>query len=108
VHEGEVVGEGEHELESLVHLAPGTEVARTGPRAFELANAGARVRIEFRNADVTVEQAWSSSEFGVREQAPRLVARRRGTLPASFGYAISTGEARGVVHEHAAAAAAAS
>ena len=81
-----VEGAGGHVLESLLHLAPGTDVGVVSDTEFEISKGAERVRIRFWNADVEIEAAWTSSEFGVRELTPLLVGRCEGALPLSFGY----------------------
>jgi hypothetical protein len=85
--EDEVLGAGKHTLESFLHLAPGTTVSPKRSAEFELCNGGARLHLTFWGADdVDVGEGWVSSEFGSRERAPLLVARRTDVLPLSFGY----------------------
>jgi hypothetical protein len=84
-----IAGSGDHALESLVHLAAGTEVERAGENAFDLRRDGLSARIEFSGVDgVEVEQGWVSDGFGAREHAPVLVARAARTLPARLEYTI--------------------
>jgi heparinase II/III-like protein len=85
--EDEMLGAGKHILESFLHLAPGTTVRAKRSAEFELCNDEARLHLTFWGADdVEVGEGWVSSEFGSRERAPLLVARRTDTLPLRFGY----------------------
>jgi uncharacterized heparinase superfamily protein len=83
-----VDGAETHLLESLLHLAPGTTVHVVSADEVEISKAAARIRILFSNAEVEIDEAWTSSEFGVRELTPLIVARCAGELPLSFGYTV--------------------
>jgi Heparinase II/III-like protein/Heparinase II/III N-terminus len=85
----EIDGRGAHLVESLLHLAPGTEVSAIGDEVVELALERARATIRFWNARVEIDEAWVSDEFGVRERAPRVIARCKGAAPLDFGYTIA-------------------
>ena len=99
----EMLGAGKHTLESFLHLAPGTTVRAKRSAEFELSNGGARLHLTFWGADeVEVGEGWVSSEFGSRERAPLLVARRTDALPLRFGYtfAVDGSSARGSESQH--------
>jgi O-antigen/teichoic acid export membrane protein len=104
----ELVGTGEHVVESLLHLAPGTAVTATGPGAFELARGDDCAHVAFWGVgEIEVTEGWVSSEFGSRERAPLLVARAPARLPARFGYAFAPATpiaASTIEHEEVAAA----
>jgi hypothetical protein len=79
----------EHQLESLVHLAPGTAVEPAGDGAVTALKDGRRVSIRFNGADsVEIDRGWVSAAFGTREEAPVLRASVRARLPARLAYRI--------------------
>lgn len=85
----QVVGEGEHRLESLIHLAPGWEAETAGSDAVLVRRGEQEVEISFAGHQaLTVEPGWVSSEYGRRDPAPRLRAVAGADLPAGITYRI--------------------
>jgi uncharacterized heparinase superfamily protein len=91
----QVDGSGAHELCCRVHLGPGVTARMLDERTVQLRTPGADVlRLEFGDAvDVSLEQGWVAPEYGVRERAQVVSARRRGELPAEIRYTF-TAQAR--------------
>lgn len=106
----ELLGSGRHQARAPLHLAPGTTVARSGERSFELERGGERARIDFwpESLAVEVEEGWFAPTYGVRERAPVLVARLDAEAPVSFGYTIAAAAGAGAAPEPASLAEASS
>jgi Heparinase II/III-like protein/Heparinase II/III N-terminus len=94
----ELLGAGEHRVESFVHLAAGSSVRQTGETSFAIAREGAYAEIVFsgvEGGELLVEEAWVSHRYGVRESAPVLVARMLRPFPASLAYTVTPRSAGG-------------
>ena len=87
----ELLGDGAHDVETLLHLATGTTVEIRNDRQAELARDGVRVTLELTGGAGVLElrDGWVSERFGVREPAPVLAARVKG-VPETFGWSIAT------------------
>jgi len=83
----ELLGRGDQWAETFLHLAPPTMVRRTAEAEFELATGGTVALLEYWGvSEVELVDGWVSDRFGVREEAPVLVACASGALPLRFGY----------------------
>jgi hypothetical protein len=98
-------GSGEHLFEVLWHLAPGLQVAVTGParavargggpfglRLDAVATSGLNVRVAEGEQDPI--QGWHSPSYGVRVPAPTVIYAIRGEVPITIAtlLAVGTGE----------------
>jgi uncharacterized heparinase superfamily protein len=82
---------GEHVLRSFVHLAPMASVTE-GDAGYEVAIGEAAVTITFDAAaedELSLEDAWVSDRYGVRERAPLLVLTARRRCPTRLTYRIA-------------------
>jgi hypothetical protein len=85
----ELLGEGEQQAESFLHLASGVRVERTDDE-FVLSNGEYALRLTSRGASsISVTEGWVSEQFGLRERAAVLVARLHGRLPLRFVWQFS-------------------
>jgi hypothetical protein len=86
----EVLGEGRHRAESLVHLAAGHRAAKVGARAVRVDEDGHVATIEFFGATgVDIEAGAVSSQYGVREPADVVCGATFAELPLTIGYRIT-------------------
>jgi Heparinase II/III-like protein len=92
----ELLGEGSHVVESLLHLHPETVVTTLTPGRFELRRGEVAVTVEFAagTLDATTEEGWVSDRYGVRERAVVIVARGRVDCPAVSSYSLTCAPAR--------------
>lgn len=85
----ELLGEGVTWADSFVHLSPETDVNLVRAAEFELVT-DRRIRLSFFGVDeAELTEGYISERYGVREQAPLVIARASGELPLRFGYRIS-------------------
>jgi hypothetical protein len=86
----EVLGDGTHRAESLVHLAAGRRATKVGPSAVRIDGVGRCAIIEFFGAtDVAVEPGEVSSQYGVREPADVVCGSTSAELPLTIRYRIT-------------------
>jgi uncharacterized heparinase superfamily protein len=89
----ELLGHGEQEAESFLHLATGATVRRTGDHELLVSHGDNAMAVAWWGTTaVEVTEGWVSDRFGVREQAPMLVAHVHGTLPLRFGWRLVPSE----------------
>ena len=85
VVEGE--GEGIRRVESLIHLAVGCDVAQEGPDVLRVRAGEREVTVTFNGAQrLKVEEAWVSSQYGVRQRAKLIRATADDELPVRLSY----------------------
>lgn len=85
----ELLGEGEQQAESFLHLACGVQVERTNDE-FVLSSGEYALRLTWRGASsVSVTEGWVSEQFGLRQRAAVLVAQLHGPLPLRFTWQFS-------------------
>ena len=90
VHD-EVVGRGEHILESFLHFAAGVALQPSTDGSYAVASERANGLLVWSGIDPTeshVEQGWVSSSYGTRERAPVIVAKTRRRCPATISYSL--------------------
>jgi uncharacterized heparinase superfamily protein len=86
----ELLGRGDQDAHSFLHLAADTQVTRIGECEFALSRDHETVTLAFRDtAEVRLVDGWVSDRYGVRKRAAVLVARVSGSLPLAFGYQFS-------------------
>jgi hypothetical protein len=82
-----IEGGGQCESASYVHLAPGCVIRAIEENVVEAQHGANAFTIRFgRESVLEAGEGWVSEEYGRRQKAPILVARRRGALPAATGY----------------------
>jgi hypothetical protein len=82
VHD-ELEGDGEHEVEIPLLLAPAVAAEPVAPGRVVLAAGGRRFELAWSDPgdwELRLEDGWASPSYGVRERARRLVWRRQGPL----------------------------
>jgi uncharacterized heparinase superfamily protein len=95
----ELLGEGQQDAASFVHLAPRVEVTPVDRCTFELRIDDAEAVIRFDGTEsVALDEGWVSDSFGARQRGPLLVGTIRDALPLRFGYRISPGSVRDRAH----------
>jgi hypothetical protein len=83
----ELLGRGEQNAESFLHLAAGTSVERTGDHNFVLSHDEHATTLAFwGTSGVKVTEGWVSDRFGTRKRAAVLVADVSGPMPLRFGW----------------------
>jgi hypothetical protein len=83
----ELLGQGQQEAESFLHLAPGTAVTRTGDYELVLSRGDDAITVGWWGTSaLEVTEGWVSDRFGVRECGPVLVGHVQGKLPLRFGW----------------------
>jgi len=86
----ELLGRGDQQAESFLHLAPGIRVERVGDDGFVLSSSEYELTLtSWGTSQVIVTEGWVSDQFGIRERAAVLVATVRGQMPLSFGWNFS-------------------
>jgi hypothetical protein len=85
----EAEGTGQHRVDSLLHLAPGSGATIETPNVVTVQLACRTVRVSFTGAtSVSIEQGWVSFQYGVRERALVIRASVQAALPLTIGYRI--------------------
>jgi hypothetical protein len=83
----ELLGSGEHSAAVLLYFAPGALVTSITPERYDLRISGHSVSLTFANlSEITLDEAWVSSQFGKQERGSRLTAHVHGRLPLRFGF----------------------
>ena len=81
----QIMGEGEHEVESRLHLPAAAEVSIDGARvAVALPEDGMHISVGGLDGPAVLEEGWIAESYGVRERAPVLLLRHTGRLPATI------------------------
>jgi Heparinase II/III-like protein/Heparinase II/III N-terminus len=92
--EDEIIGKDVHDVQSLLHFPPNVSVRGVGDRRYQIQATSLDAELSFYGFDareIQIERGWVSDRYGVREDAPVLVIRKRGRAPLAFGYAITPG-----------------
>jgi hypothetical protein len=89
----ELEGDGEHDVAIYFHFAAGSVVNCTeGSIEIDADGHAVSLHLEGPGDAPRIEQGWVSESYGQREQAPVLIRRWRGTLPARFSHTfVATG-----------------
>jgi uncharacterized heparinase superfamily protein len=85
----EMIGEGEHTVESFLHVAPVFRVERENPRRVRVIGERGDYVVEISNGTVEIIDSWFSPRYGVkqRNQTIRIVLKQ--SLPVTITVTIS-------------------
>lgn len=82
-----ITGDGEHRVESRIHLHPDIEVHRE-ENVFSLDRGGKKCQIEIERGHARREAGWYCPRFGVRHRICTLVIGGNTLLPVEYSYQI--------------------
>jgi hypothetical protein len=88
-----VYGQGKHQIEWRFHASPDVKAAVQGDRAVLVAPGGELLEIRAREESrlrIGVEEGWYSQGYGRRERIDVVVYRSTVSIPAFFGFMISS------------------
>jgi uncharacterized heparinase superfamily protein len=81
-------GHGSHEIESFLHFAPTVVIELAGPQKAIARNQNGRYIVSASLGTFTLEQAWFSRSYGVREQNQMLRLALKARLPVEIQLSI--------------------
>ena len=93
-----VHGEGDHQLESLVHLHPDVKIEKREQDGLWVNRDGHGVSLRaFGHQSFDIEEGWYSPEFGIKHKRNTLRFANTGDLPHRMGYLMVEGDDEGAV-----------
>lgn len=82
-----VTGQGDHRVESRIHLHPEIRVEKAGEE-IKLIRDRTVASLVWQGASLRIESGWHCPRMGTKMRRPVIVLHRSGPLPARFSYTI--------------------
>lgn len=85
----EILGEGEHTVESFLHLAPELRVESENPRRVRLISARGNYVVEISTGTMEILDSWFSPRYGVKRRNRSIRISLKPSLPVTLTMTIS-------------------